>query len=430
MVTKNDLLAPFEKGPRLAAERVIGAEYEKLLVDYKTGLSIPWDGKYGIEAVMKFFSDSFGWEPYEEEGVIIALKRNGQCITLEPGGQFEMSGAPVKSLREVKGELDNHLEELGALSESFPVRVQWLGLNSRQTPETAHWMPKPRYRTMRRYMPTVGTRGLQMMALTCTVQVNLDITSQEDFAFKMKLGTRVGPLITALFANSPIMNGAPSGFQSWRAHVWHDVDNARCGMPRFVFDTDCGFEDYANWALDVPMYFVKRHHRYVDIAGKGTFRHLMAGRISGHHAEPEDWQLHLSTLFPDVRARPHLEFRQADVVPPEAIVALPALCKGFIYDEDAAQAAWDLVKRWSYEDCLQLSRDVAKHAVRASRPGTLGTVQGLCAELVRIAQWGLERQVHAGLGDATDTAHLDVLHHIAASGETFADKTLAAFAAG
>ena len=427
MLSRDDLLASFPAGEKKLEARAIGTEYEKLLRHYQTGLSIPWTGKYGIESVMRFFSDSFGWEPYEEEGIIIALKRGTQSITLEPGGQFEMSGAPLKTLREVKAELDNHLEELGAMSESFPIRVGWLGLNPAQTIDQVNWMPKPRYRTMRRYMPTVGKLGLGMMGLTCTVQANLDILSQEDFAKKIKMGNGVGALVTALFANSPIFAGQPSGFQSYRAHIWHHTDDARSGLRRFVFDTDAGYEDYIEWALDVPIYFVKRDGRYIDLAGKGTFRDLNVGRISGHHAEPSDWQLHLSTLFPDVRARPHLEFRHADVVPPEAIVALPALWKGLTYDEVACEAAWDLVKRWTWDERERLSRDVAKDAIRASRPGALGTILPLCSELLDISAHGLSRQALRGEGEVDDVHYLDVLREIVTSERTFADRTLMAF---
>lgn len=424
MLSRQELLASFPAGERTADRRLVGVEYEKLLQDYKTGLSIPWTGKYGIESVMKFLVDSFGWEPYEEEDITIALKRGKQRITLEPGGQFEMSGAPLRTLGEIRAELDNHLEEMGAVEETFPIRSRWYGLNPSECIEQIKWMPKPRYRTMRRYMPTKGSLGLAMMGLTCTVQANLDILSEVDFARKLRMGTGIGPLITALFANSPFYCGEPSGYQSFRAHVWHDTDPDRCGTRRFVFETDAGYEDYVNWALSVPIYFVKRAGRYIDLAGKGTFKELNEGRVDGHHAEPEDWQLHLSTLFPDVRARPHLEFRQADVVPPEMIMALPALCKGLMYDEVAADAAWDLVKGFTFDERQTLSRDAAKDAIRASRPGRLGTIAALCGELIAIAAHGLDRQATAGQGADDDGKYLDPLREIVASGRTLADKTL------
>lgn len=422
-MNRNDLLELFPAGERKKEDRRIGAEYEKLLVDRKTGLSLPWSGKYGIEAVLKFFCDHFGWEPYEDEGIIIALRRGDQSITLEPGGQFEMSGAPQKSLNDVEAELKNHEEELFALRDSMPVDVQWLGINPKQGIDQVNWMPKPRYRTMRRYMPLKGKLGLAMMGLTCTVQSNLDITGEADFAKKMKMGTGVGPLVTALFANSWQFEGQDSGFQSFRANVWHHTDPDRSGMPRFVFDTDCGYEDYVNWVLDVPLYFVKREGKYVDLAGKGTFRDLMAGRVSGHHARPEDWKLHMSTVFPDVRARPFLEFRQADVVPPEGIVALSALWKGIVYDDDACDAAWALVKKQSYDQHLQLSRDVARDALGASRPNALGTILPLCKELLDISAEGLRREAAAGRGDSHDDRHLAVLYEIVQSGETFATRS-------
>ncbi len=378
--------------------------------------------------MLAFLSERFGWSPVTEvlEGRenIIALTRDKQSITLEPGGQVEMSGAPARTLREVKDELTRHTNELEYLMDRFGVRFEWRGLNPRQTPETAHWMPKGRYRFMRRYMPTVGDRGLWMMSLTCTVQVNLDFQDEAHFSRGLKTGTGLSALITALFANSPLTLGEPNGYQSYRSHIWTRTDPARSHLHRFVFDTDAGFEDYIEWLLDTPMYFIYRKG-YREVPKGLTFRQFMRGGLPGEGPDLDDWKLHVSTVFPDVRARPHLEFRSADVVPPWMIPALPALCVGVFYDAGALEAAWDLVKGWTFDERVMFAADVAKDALRARRPRGKGTAQDLCRDLLQIAQEGLERETRAGRGAAEDVTYLKPLWDIVDSGRTLADRVLA-----
>ena len=425
MVTKNDLLAPFPKGETAVADRVIGTEYEALVQSTETGQTVPYDGHAGIGWLLSDMSERFEWSRVEEAGKLVELRKDGKSITLEPGGQFELSGAPYKSLGETESELLTHVAETEALEAEYPVRFVWRGMNPWQTVDQINWMPKGRYAVMRRYMPTRGDRGVYMMGMTCTVQANLDFTTQADFARKMKLATGLGPLATALFANSPHLGGKPSGFQSYRAHIWSRTDPDRSGIPRFVFDTDCGYQDYVEYALDVPMYFVKRDGKYVDMTHKGTFRDLVRGRIDGVTISPEDWELHLSTLFPDTRARPHLEVRTCDCVPPEVIMACPALWKGVLYDEGATDAAWDLVKNFTYDERRELSHQAAKHSIRADLPRGRGTLGDLCRELLAIARGGLMAEAEAGRGDREDVRFLMPLEEIVASGITLADRALA-----
>jgi len=402
----------------------MGTEYEVLVQHRDTGLTVPYAGPAGIGILLAHLSERFGWERVQESGHLIELKRPKQSITLEPGGQFEMSGAPLKTLREVQAELDEHVEELAALASEYPVDFHWVGANPWQGVEAIQWMPKARYSIMKRYLPTRGSLALNMMGLTCTVQANLDYTSEADFAKKMRLSAGVGALATAMFANSPITAGSRSGYKSFRAQIWTDMDPDRCGLPRFVFETDGGYAEYVNWVLDVPLFFVKRGGEYLDLAGKGTFRMLMETGVEGHRAQDGDWDLHMSTVFPDVRARPHLEMRTCDCVPPEMIPSCPALWKGLLYDEDSADAAWDLVKGLSYTDRVLLTHEVPRHALATPRPNGAGTVGDLCRDLVQIARLGLERQAAEGLGEVGDAEFLNPLTAVVTSGVTPADRTL------
>ena len=420
---------------RQPADRVIGCEYEAL-IQGRNGSTVPYDGPNGIKRCLEYLRDHFDWNPICEEEYLIALERDSrrgdltrpggiQSVTLEPGGQFEMSGAPLARLAHVQSELEAHVEELKQVEDDLGVRARWFGLNPWQSTDEIQWMPKQRYGVMKRYLPTQGRLAHYMMGLTCTVQCNLDYTDEADFAFKLKMSTGVSPLVNALFANSPIYSGKNTGWKSYRSRIWHEVDPARCGLHRFVFDTDAGFDDYIEWALDIPMFFVVRDGIYVDMTNRGTFRDLKDGRISGMKATLADWKLHLSTLFPEVRARPHLEFRSADVVPPNMINSCPALWVGLVYDENAAQYAWDLVKGFSFSERLDLWSDCAHYALEAPIPGRRGHVFDLANDLVQIAQEGLKNLSAAGLGDANDEQFLAPLREILANRRTRADRILA-----
>jgi glutamate--cysteine ligase len=335
-----------------------------------------------------------------------------------------MSGAAFSQLAETETELRKHLEELAAVEEEFPVRIQWSGVNPWQGVEQVQWVPKSRYGVMRRYLPTRGDLALSMMGTTCTVQANLDITSETDFSRKLRVSSSISALVTAMFANSPIAGGRVSGYQSYRAHIWTRTDPDRCGLPRFVWSTDAGYEDYVDWALDVPLFFLSRDGAYIDMGGKATFRDLLEGRVAGQRATAEDWILHLSTLFPDVRARPYLEVRASDCVPPDCIMACPALWKGLLYVEDIADAAWDLVKHFTYEQRVELSHDVAKHALKTPLPRGRGQVRDLCRELLEMSTEGLRQLASLGQAADSDGDYLIPLRSIVDSGMTFADRQL------
>jgi len=424
-VSNDEFLNTFTRGITPREERVLGCEYEALAISTVTGKSVTYDGSAGINQLLQSLADGHGWSPKFENNALVALTRERQSITLEPGGQVEMSGAPLRELAEVDAELQRHLAELATLEAEFPVRFDFRGMNPHQSVAEVQWMPKERYVVMRNYLPTRGQYGHYMMGLTCTVQANLDFTSEPDFAFKLKLANGIASLVNALFANSPVYNGKPTGYLSYRAHIWTSVDPERCWLHRFVFDTDCSFQDYVDWALDIPMFIIERHGKVVDIAGQVTFRELNKGKLDGYGATVQDWELHLSTLFPEARARPHLEMRSADVVPPEAIVACPALWKGLLYDDDCAQAAWDLVKKFSFNQRLELHEDVARNALEARRPDGAGNVGDLCNELVSIGSEGLARQAAEGLGQDSDVQFLNPLKRIVASGKTYAQRFLA-----
>jgi glutamate--cysteine ligase len=400
-----------------------------LAIDSRTGMTVSYDGSPGIRRFLETLRDGFGWEPEVEAGHLVALTRPDQSITLEPGGQFEMSGGAFSTLTETAAEAARHHTELQHLEEEFGVDFRFFGLNPYQTPDQLNWMPKPRYQVMRRYLPTRGDRGLYMMGMTCTVQANLDYLDEADFARKIRLATGVSALATALFANSPILAGEPTGYKSYRAHIWTRVDPDRCGLHRFIFETDAGFDDYVDWAVNVPMFFVKRKgpngSHYVPIEGAGTYADLCAGRIDGLLVEPDDWALHMSTLFPEVRARPHLEVRACDVVPPWMLTACPALWKGLLYDEDAADAAWDLVRTLTFDERHSLAESANRDALHGRRPRGKGTVGDLAADLLAIAKEGLIRLADAGLGDMADVTYLAPLETIVAERRTLADRTLA-----
>lgn len=398
-------------------------------------MTVSYEGDPGIRRCLEYLRDRFDWQPVHEKAHLIGLVRDSskrapdgiggpQSITLEPGGQLEMSGAPLSRLSHVQREVEAHVDELNHLEDEFGIRVHWFGLNPWQGTDQIRWMPKERYGIMRQYLPQQGKLAHYMMGLTCTVQANLDYKDEADFALKLKMATGVSPLVTALFANSPISAGANTGWKSYRSRVWHEVDPARCGLHRFVFDTDAGFEDYVEWALDVPLFFVVRNKTYQDMTNRGTFRDLLDGRISGMRAEFDDWKLHLSTLFPEVRARPHLEFRSADVAAPEMLTSCPALWVGLVYDDDAAENAWDLVKNLSFSQRLDFWSACGRYGLEAPLPHRRGKVSDLAKDLVDIAGEGLRNLAANELGDVDDEQFLLPLKDILQSGKTRADRIL------
>ncbi len=418
-----DLVRYFADGCRPRDKWLIGAEHEKFIFR-KRGFERPaYDDPGGVLAMLEGLQ-RFGWQPVEEAGKVIALERGHANVSLEPGGQFELSGAALPDVHMICDETGRHLEEVRAVAEEIGVGVVGLGFDPLWRREDIPVMPKGRYDIMRAYMPKVGSLGLDMMLRTCTIQANLDFSSEADMVAKFRASLALQPIATALFANSPFTEGKPNGFLSYRAHIWTDTDPDRTGMLGFVFEDGFGFEAYANYALDVPMYFVKRDGRYVDVAGR-SFRDFMDGRLPGLEGQRptlKDWADHVTTIFPEVRLKQYLEMRGADGGPWSRICALQALWAGVLYDQDALTAAWDLAKGWSLEDRARLRTDVARAGLKGEVAGR--PIQQVAEELLDIARHGLRRRARFSGGMVDETGYLSELEEIAESGVTPAERLL------
>jgi glutamate--cysteine ligase len=421
------LIEFLEAGCKPPAAWRIGTEHEKFAYSLEDGRPLPYEGERSIRAVLEGLT-RFGWTPVTEDGLPIALRDDSGCsITLEPAGQLELSGAPVAHVHQTCGEVSKHLEQCKAIGAELGIGFLGLGYNPKWRLEDLPWMPKGRYAIMRRYMPTRGRYGLDMMQATCTVQVNLDFDSEATMVQMFRVGLALQPIATALFANSPFRHGRPSGYLSFRGHVWSDVDPDRTGLLPWVFEPGFGFERYAEWALDVPMYFVYREGRYIDVAGQ-SFRDFLAGRLDGLPGERPtlgDWADHLTTLFPEVRLKQFLEMRGADGGPWGRLCALPALWVGLLYDSTARDAAWDLVRDWTAEERANLQRTVPQLALKA--PFRAGTVADIALRMLEIARAGLCRRAiddGAGLNEAV---FLNPLFVIAESRFTPAEDLIAAY---
>jgi len=404
----------------------LGTEHEKVPF-YKADASpVPYDGGKGIRALLEGMRDRTGWEPILEDGHPIGLfdEAGGGAISLEPGGQFELSGAPLATLHETAQETAKHLADVKAIGDRLGIGFLTLGMSPLWTRAETPVMPKKRYRIMTNYMPKVGRLGLDMMYRTSTVQVNMDYASEADMVKKLRVSLALQPVATAIFANSPFTDGRPNGFLSMRSEIWRDTDKDRTGMLAFVFEDGFGYERYVDWALDVPMYFVKRDATYHDVAG-ASFRDLLAGRLPqlpGERATRSDWANHVSTLFPEVRLKRYLEMRGADVGGPEQIVALSAFWTGLLYDEAALDGAWDLVKNWSAEQREQLRADAPKLALNAMVAGR--KVQDIARDALVLAREGLRRRGHLDGAGRDETKHLAYAEEIVASGRTPAERLL------
>lgn len=425
---------PIERAEQLAeylaagckprADWRIGTEHEKFGYDLATRKPLPYDGPCSIRAMLEGLRDRYGWAPVMEGDNIIGLTMGGANVSLEPGGQLELSGAPLLSIHETCEEVNEHLAEVRTVADAIGAGFIGLGAAPEWRHENVPMMPKGRYGLMTRYMPTVGTHGLQMMYRTCTVQVNLDFGSEADMVEKMRLAIALQPIATALFAASPFFEGKPNGYMSWRARVWQDVDHARSGMLPFVFEDGFGFERYVDYALDVPMYFVYRDGKYIDALGQ-SFRDFMAGRLPALPGEVptlSDWADHLTTIFPEARLKRFIEMRGADGGPWRKLCALPAFWVGLLYDDTAQRAAWDVCKGWSASQREALRRDAAKHGLRAEIDGR--TVRSVAAELLKIADAGLGARARAWGFDADERHFLNALRETVERGETLADELL------
>ncbi len=406
----------------------IGTEHEKFVFRTISLEPVPYDGPRGIRALMEQLIARYGWLPIHEGDNIIALKRpdgeQGGTISLEPGGQFELSGAPLETLHETEAETYKHLYEVLDVGEDLAIGFLGVGFSPKWRLEDVPKMPKQRYGVMTRYMPQVGSRGLDMMYRTATVQVNLDFGSEADMVQKLRVSLALQPIATALFASSPFTEGEPNGFQSLRSEVWRDTDKRRTGMLPFVFDEDMGYARYVDYALDVPMYFVYRAGRYIDVAGS-SFRDFLAGKLKGLEGvfpTIDDWSDHMTTLFPEVRLKRFLEMRGADGGRWSIITALPAFWTGLLYDQEALDGAWDLVKDWSNEERETLRNGVPVGGIRT--PFRTTTVAELAKEALRLSRLGLKNRNRLNAKGQDETIYLAPLESIARAGRTMSDELL------
>ncbi len=407
----------------------IGTEHEKFGYARDTLMPLPYDGPRSIKAVLEGLREKFDWQPVEEAGKIIGLVKDGANVSLEPGGQLELSGAPLETIHQTCDEVNEHLREVREVADQLGVEFIGLGAAPIWTHEQMPMMPKGRYRLMTGYMDKVGTMGKTMMYRTCTVQVNLDFSSEADMVQKMRVALALQPVATALFANSPFIDGKPNGHKSWRSRVWRDLDASRTGMLPFVFEDGFGFEAWVQYALDVPMYFVYRDGEYIDALGQ-SFRDFLKGELPalpGEKPTLSDWADHLTTAFPEARVKKYIEMRGADGGPWRRLCALPAFWVGLTYDQTALDAAWDIAKGWDAE-----TREALR--VAASVDGLQAEVGGikmhdLARELVAISEAGLKARAKPGAGGLIpdETHFLNALKESIESGQTPADELLAKY---
>jgi glutamate--cysteine ligase len=420
----DELCQILRAGEKPDALRRVGAEHEKLPF-FESSLE-PAGYDNGIRPLLSALT-RFGWLPEPDEEQPVALARGRASITLEPGGQLELSGAPARDMHEVARELSEHIAELMEAAEPLGLRCASLGTRPRESAASAPWMPKPRYAVMRDYLPQRGRRALEMMLLTATVQANFDYSSEADMTAKMRTAMAVSPVMAALSASSPYRLGRWSGYRSWRNAIWREVDPDRCGLLPFVFDDDFSYRRYVDWALDVPMIFLRRQGAYRPAAGI-TFRRFWREGQNGERATLADFENHLSTLFPDVRLRQTIEVRSADACPPPYALGLVALWKGLLYDREARRDAFALTAGLSFADRQAMQLAAAQDGLRGH--GRLWHLGELARALLGIARSGLKRQArHDGLG-RDESLYLEPLEELVQSGETLADRLLARFGPG
>ncbi len=399
----------------------IGTEYEKVGIDRQTAKAIPYFGRGGVEHILRELIERYGWEPEEQDGHIIALARGAAQITLEPGGQIELSGEPCETIHCTHAEFTQHIRELLEVAEELNVVFLGLGMQPVSRLDEIEWVPKKRYRIMAPYMLKVGRLGQRMMKQTATVQANIDYSDEKDAMAKFRAGMGLSPILIAMFANSPICEGQITGYRSFREHIWTDTDKRRCGLLKFAFLPDVSFAHYVQYALDVPMYFIIRNGAYIDMTSV-TFRQYLERGWNGQRATLEDWADHLTTLFPETRIKRYIEIRSVDSQPPELMPAMPALIKGVFYESDCLQAAWDLVKGWSWDERMQLYLDSHRQAL-AARIHRYSLLD-LAKELFQIGWEGLARQ-KALNGDGEDeTIYLRPLKDLLFQGKCPADVLL------
>jgi glutamate--cysteine ligase len=404
--SKDQLIAYFVDGFKPKSEWRIGTEHEKFAFLKDTLAPVPYEGKSSIRALLEGLRDSYSWEGvYEGEHIIALSDPNSLAnISLEPGGQFELSGAPLNTVGETCSEISEHLKQVREIGDKLGIGFLGLGASPVWTRAQTPVMPKGRYKIMAPYMDKVGTMGRDMMFRTCTVQVNLDYADEADMVKKLRTSIALQPLATALFANSPFLEGKPNGYQSFRSHVWTDTDNARAGMTPFVFEDGMSIERYMEFALDVPMYFAMRDGKYLNTAGE-SFRKFLDGKLPqlpGEKPNMKDWADHLTTIFPEVRLKKYLEMRGADSGLQDKLCALPAFWVGLLYDQSSLDAAYDLIKPSTEAQRQSMRDEVAVKGLHAQFMGR--TLLDIGREVLKIARAGLEAR---GLEESTFLNILD-----------------------
>ncbi len=420
---RRQLIEYFESACKPRNNWRLGTEHEKFVFRLADHRAVPYEGEQGIGAFLAGLQ-RFGWSPIEEDGHTVALASNGCHITLEPGGQLELAGEPLFTIHEACNEVHEHLRQVKAVAAELGLGMLGLGFVPTGRREDMPWMPKSRYRIMREYMPKRGNLGLDMMLRTATVQVNLDYGDEAHMVKKLRVGLALQPIATALFANSPFTEGRPNGYLSYRSQIWTDTDPDRSGMLPWVFADGMGFERYADYALDVPMYFVVRDGRYIDASGQ-SFRDFLAGKLPALPGEIPtigDWDDHLTTIFPEVRVKKFMEMRGADGGPWRRLCALPALWAGLCYDDAALEAAWSLVRDWTDEERQRLRDEVPRTALKTRFRNT--TLQSLAKDVVAIATDGLRARGCLDANGEDETGYLDQIAEIAETGRTPAEELL------
>jgi len=423
VASRDTLVTYLEEGCKAPEEFRIGTEHEKFGFHWTDLSPLEYDGERGVRAMLEGLQ-RFDWQPVYEAGHVIALTQDGASITLEPGGQFELSGAPLETLHQTCDEVHTHLRQVREVADELGIGFLGAGFSPLWSIDETPIMPKGRYKIMRAYMPTKGTLGRDMMFRTATVQVNLDFSTEADMVKKLRVALALQPIATALFANSPFTEGKPNGFLSMRSHIWTDTDPDRTGMLPFVFEDGFGFERWVDYALDVPMYFVGRGGDYRDVSGQ-SFRDFLKGELPGLPGELptlKDWEAHLTTIFPEARLKRFIEMRGADGGPWNRLCALPALWVGLLYCPTCLDAAWDLAKGWSAEERDQLRRDVATQGLKAEIQGR--SVQDLAREIIALSRQGLLNRHNPDGAGGDETGFLTVLERIVEKGETPAEELL------
>ena len=425
--SKDALIDWFESGNKPQEEWKIGTEHEKFAYRTSDHSPLAYDSSPGIKDLLTGMQ-KFGWRPILEGNNVIALAGdNGANISLEPGGQFELSGAPLDDLHETCNEVHEHLRQIREVNNDLGVGMIGIGFHPELKRSDAPWMPKGRYQIMRDYMPKRGALGLEMMLRTCTVQVNLDFSSESDMSHKMRVGMALQPIVTALFANSPFYEGKETKYVSLRSHIWTDVDSDRSGILPFVFNEGFGFEHYVDYALNVPMYFVVRGGKYIDASGQ-SFRDFLLGKLPalpGEKPTMGDWIDHTSTLFPEVRLKQFIEMRGADAGPWRRICALPAFWVGLLYDSTALDDSLELIKGWSAEEVIELRNKVPREGLEAKFQNRKAI--DIARDLLKISRKGLKNRARLDSWTQDETQYLSTLEQIVDSGITPAENKVAAF---